>query len=113
MQSLASREQIQQQGVPVTVEVTIRAPQNGQSSLESTPILAQYKSTLNGVSPQYFQEASQHLSEQLSQLAQQEISEQFQLQQGQQTTMFRRGQQQMWGSQGQGQGQQAAAGGSR
>lgn len=106
MQSLATQEQIQS-GVPMTFSVEIKAPQTGQQSVENTPTLAKYQVTYGGVLPNEIPQAAQHASEQLSQLAQQEIQQQFQLSSSS-SRRFGSG-----GSSGWGQGSRVAEGGSR
>lgn len=107
MQSLATPEQIQN-GIPMTVSLELRVPQNGQQSVEQTPVLAKYTTTYGSVLPQEIPQASQHASEQLSQLAQQEIQNQF----GISSSQKRFGGSQQGSGQSQwGQGAIAAAGG--
>lgn len=109
LQNLATPEQIQS-GIPMTFSLEIRAPQNGQQSVEQTPVLAKYQVTYGSVLPQQIQEASQHASDQLSQLAQQEIQNQFSMQQQSRRSGSQSGS--GWG-QSQQMGERAAAGGSR
>jgi hypothetical protein len=97
MRNLTTPEQIQG-GCPITFSMEIRVPQNGQQTVEATPVLAKYAVTYGGVTPDQFISAAQHAAEQLSALAEEEISSQFGFSlQGQQ------GRQQRWGQRGQGQ----------
>ena len=102
MQNLATQEQIQQ-GCPLKISLQVKAPQNGHQSLESSATLIEYSATVGSVHPQEIEQASQHYTQQLSQLAMQEISNQFGLPQGG-SQQSRQGQ---WGQ------PRAAQGGSR
>ena len=116
MQNLATPEQIQS-GVPITFSLEVRVPQNGQQSIEQTPVLVKYQTTYGSVLPHEIPQATQHASDQLSQNAQQELQNQFGISmqpQQQQRMRFGQGSQAPWGQGSSwGQGQQAAAGGSR